>query len=122
MGRLFALACGRAGADVIIHHGHSPKEAESVKEEIASFGPRAWVLASDLSQPESGTQLIDRASELSPLYGLVNSASIFEPLTVHDTSLDDWNQVLGSCIRAEHHRQRVGVGSNSSASGESVSE
>ena len=92
VGRMFALACGRAGANVIVHHGHSPQEAESVKEEIASLGPRAWVLASDLSYPESGSQLIERANELSPLYGLVNSASIFEPLTVHDTSLDDWNR------------------------------
>lgn len=100
VGRLFALACGRAGANVIIHHGHSPNEAESVKEEIASFGPRAWVLASDLSHPESVSQLIDRANELSPLYGLVNSASIFESLTVHDTTLDDWNRHLAINLTA----------------------
>ncbi|MCL4274036.1 MAG: SDR family oxidoreductase [Anaerolineales bacterium] len=92
VGRLLALACGRAGANVIIHHGHSPAEAESVRDEIASFGPQAWVLTADFSNPKSASQLIERASELSPLYGLVNSASIFEPLTVHDTSLDDWQR------------------------------
>lgn len=92
VGRLLALACGRAGANVIIHHGHSPAEAESVRDEIASFGPQAWVLTADFFNPESALQLIKRASELSPLYGLVNSASIFEPLTVHDTSLDDWQR------------------------------
>ncbi|MDP1546747.1 MAG: SDR family oxidoreductase [Anaerolineales bacterium] len=94
VGRLFALACGRAGADVIIHHGHSPAEAESVKDEIASLGRRAWVLAADLSHADKVSQLIERANEFSPLYGLVNSASIFEPLSLQDTSLDDWHRHL----------------------------
>jgi NAD(P)-dependent dehydrogenase (short-subunit alcohol dehydrogenase family) len=100
VGRIFALACGRAGANVIIHHGHSPADAESLRNEIASFGPQAWVLAADLSQPESASQLIERASELSPLYGLVNSAAIFESLTLHDTTLDDWNRHLAINLTA----------------------
>lgn len=100
LGRLFALACGRAGANVIIHHGHSPAEAESVRDEIASLGARAWVLAADFDHTESASQLFERASELSPLYGLVNSASIFEPLSVHDTSLDDWNRHLNINLTA----------------------
>lgn len=100
VGRLFALACGRAGANVIIHHGHSPAEAQTLRDEIASLGPRAWVLAADLSQPESVLQLLDEASALSPLYGLVNSASIFESLTVHDTTLDDWDRHLAINLTA----------------------
>lgn len=100
VGRIFALACGHAGANVIIHHGHSPADAESLRDEIASFGPQAWVLAADLSQPESASQLIERASELSPLYGLVNSAAIFESLTIHDTTLDDWNRHLAINLTA----------------------
>jgi len=94
LGRLFALACGRAGADLILHHGHSPAEAESLRDEIASLGCQAWILTADFSHPENTSQLIERAHELSPLYGLVNSASIFEALTVHDTTLDDWNRHL----------------------------
>lgn len=100
VGRLFALACGRAGADVILHHGHSPAEAEAVKEEIASFGVRVWVLAADFSHPENVSQLIDQANALSPLYGLVNSAAIFEPLSMQETSLDDWNRHLNINLTA----------------------
>lgn len=92
VGRLFALACGRAGADVILHHGHSPAEAESLRDELASLGRQAWVITADFSHPESVSQLIDQANVLSPLYGLVNSASIFEPLSMQETSLDDWNR------------------------------
>ena len=100
LGRLFALACGRAGADLILHHGHSPTEAESLRDEIASLGRRAWVLAADFSHPESASHLIERANELSPLYGLVNSASIFEPLSIHDTSLEAWNNHLNINLTA----------------------
>ena len=100
LGRIFALACGRAGADLVLHHGHSPAEAESLRDEIASLGRRAWVLAADFSRPESASQLIERANELSPLYGLVNSASIFEPLSVHDTTIDDWNNHLNINLTA----------------------
>jgi pteridine reductase len=100
VGRIFALACGRAGANVIIHHGHSPQEAEEVRDEIASLGPRAWVLAADLSHADEVSQLIARANELSPLYGLVNSASIFEPLSISDTTLNDWNRHLSINLTA----------------------
>ena len=100
LGRIFALACGHAGADIILHHGHSPAEAESLRDEIASLGRRAWVLATDFSHPENASQLIERANELSPLYGLVNSASIFEPLSVHDTTIDDWNNHLNINLTA----------------------
>lgn len=100
LGRLFALACGRVGADLILHHGHSSAEAESVQKELVSLGRRASVLAADFSHPESALQLIERANEISPLYGLVNSASIFEALTVHDTTLDDWNRHLNVNLTA----------------------
>ncbi len=92
VGRILALACGRAGADVLIHHGHSDAEALSAQKEIASFGRRAWSLAADLSNADEVSRLISRANEFGPLYGLVNSAAIFEPLTFQDTTLDDWER------------------------------
>lgn len=92
VGRLFALACAKAGADVIIHHAHSEEEAKQVKDEIESLRRKAHVLASDLGMPDSVSRLISQANEFSPLHGLVNSAAIFEPLSFRDTSLDDWQR------------------------------
>src|SRR5688572_23885724 len=92
VGKIFALACAKAGADVVIHHGHSPEEALEVKKEIASLGRSAWVLASDPANHKSVSQLISKADKLSPLYAIVNSASIFKPLSFKDTKLDDWNK------------------------------
>lgn len=92
VGKIFALACAHAGADVMIHHGHSPEEAQSLRDEIASLGRSAWVLTCDLSQPDAVSQLITQANEISPLYALVNSASIFEDLHFQQTSLEDWEK------------------------------
>lgn len=93
VGKIFALACARVGADVIIHHGHSPDEAQSLRDKItASFNVSAWVLTCDLSQPDAVSQLITQANEISPLYALVNSASIFENLSFQETSLEDWEK------------------------------
>ena len=92
LGRILALACGRAGADVIVHHGHSEEEALEAQKEIASIGRRSWVLASDLSNPDEASRLISQANELSLLYGLVNSAAVFESLTLENTTLRDWQR------------------------------
>ncbi len=37
VGKIAALASARAGADVVIHHGHSDVEAEEVRAEIISW-------------------------------------------------------------------------------------
>jgi NAD(P)-dependent dehydrogenase (short-subunit alcohol dehydrogenase family) len=94
VGRIFALGCAQAGADVIIHYGHSSEEAAQTRDEIEALGRRAWVLASDLSQPAEASQTISRANDFSPLYALVNSAAIFEPLSLAETTLSDWERHL----------------------------
>lgn len=100
VGRLFALACAQAGADVIIHYGHSEQEALDVQKEIASFGRRGWLLPSDLSNPDEVTGLISRANEFSPLYGLVNNAAIFESLSLENTTLADWQRHISINLTA----------------------
>jgi pteridine reductase len=100
VGRIFALACARAGADVIIHHGHSDQQALDVQKEIRSFGRQAWVLVSDLGNAEAASGLIDRANKISPLFALVNSAAIFEPLSFSETTLADWERHLAINLTA----------------------
>lgn len=100
VGRMLALACGRAGADIILHHGHSAREALQLQEEIASFGRRAWVLTADLSAREDVARLIAQAREFSPLYALVNSAAIFESLSLQDTTLANWERHMAINLTA----------------------
>jgi pteridine reductase len=100
VGRLFALGCAQAGADIIIHHGHSPEEAAETRDEIEAAGRRAWILASDLDKPAEVSKLVSRANELSPLYALVNSAAIFESHSLEKTTLTDWERHLAINLTA----------------------
>ena len=63
VGRIFALGCAQAGADIVIHHGHSPDEAQQTRDEIEGLERRAWILASDLSKPAEATTIISQANE-----------------------------------------------------------
>src|SRR5687768_10465770 len=90
VGKIFALACARAGADVVIHHGHSEEEAEKLRNEIVGLGRRAWVFQADLSDSSQAQGLIPRINESTHLNGLVNSAAIFESLSLETTSIEDW--------------------------------
>src|SRR6266508_3197430 len=92
VGKIFALACARAGANVVIHHGHSEEDAEKARQEIIRMGRRAWVFQADLSDASQAQSLIPRINESTPLHGLVNSAAIFESLSLENTSIEDWEK------------------------------
>jgi pteridine reductase len=94
LGRRFALACAKAGADVVVHHAHSDAEAEALSAEIQGFGRRAWIFKADLSDSSQAQSLIPQVNESTPLHFLVNSAAIFESLTFDATTLEDWKRHL----------------------------
>lgn len=94
IGRSLALTVARAGADVIIHYGSSQADAESAKVEIEALGRKAYLLSADFADADQAIDLMKRAREMGPLFALVNNASIFEPLTWENTSLEDWNRNL----------------------------
>nr|BAL52731.1 short-chain dehydrogenase/reductase [uncultured Chloroflexota bacterium] len=100
IGRWMALACARAGADVILHHGHSPAEAEALAQEIAAAGRRAWILQADLSDERQVLALAERLKDFEGLYALVNNAAIFEPLSFLETTLEDWHRHLTIILTA----------------------
>ncbi len=100
LGRAFALACARAGANVAIHHAHSQADAESLRVEITSLGKRAWIFQADLSDSTQTEELIRLVNKSTSLHFLVNSAAIFEPLSFNATTLTDWNGHLALNLTA----------------------
>lgn len=94
VGKIFALACARAGADVVIHHAHSDEDAESVRAEINELGQRAWIFKADLGDSSQAEGLIPLVNHSTTLHGLVNSAAIFESLTLETATIDDWQRHL----------------------------
>jgi NAD(P)-dependent dehydrogenase (short-subunit alcohol dehydrogenase family) len=102
IGRALALGSARAGADVVIHYCHSAEEAEGAKREIESMGRRAWTLQADFQEPAGIPKLLERAAGLAPLFGLVNSAAIFEAREFQDTSIGDWQRNLAVNLTAPY--------------------
>ena len=100
IGRIFALACARAGANVVIHHGHSDAEAEVLRDEINGLGRRAWIFKADLNDSPQVQNLVLQIGESTDLHGLINSAAIFEPLSLDQASLNDWQKHLSINLTA----------------------
>jgi NAD(P)-dependent dehydrogenase (short-subunit alcohol dehydrogenase family) len=117
LGRHFALTSAQAGANIILHHSHSPEEAQQTAEEIMKFGVDCKIISVDFSKPEIIQSEINKIFEEQPVYGLVNNAAIFEPVKFADTTLTQWQQHLNinltapfllSQLFAEHLGQNEG--------------
>jgi NAD(P)-dependent dehydrogenase (short-subunit alcohol dehydrogenase family) len=100
VGKIFALACARAGADVVVHHSNSEEEAQRARDEILALGRRVWVFQADFNDPSQAESLIPRINESTPLHGLVNSAAIFAALSLENTSIEDWETHLAINLTA----------------------
>ena len=100
IGRILALACARAGADVVIHHAHSDSDAESLRHEITGFGCRAWVFKADLDDSSQAQKLIPFINRSTPIHFLINNAAIFESYTFVSASIDDWERHIAINLTA----------------------
>jgi pteridine reductase len=88
------LTVAKLGADVIIHHAHSPEEAEGTFNEIIAIGRKAWIVEADFDRPEIIPEFMERVFTLSSVFALINNSAIFQPLSFSETSLTDWNNHL----------------------------
>lgn len=100
VGRSLALFLAQAGADVMIHHANSPKDAEETAEQITQLGRRAWVVQADFSDPREAESLLARAAAFSPLFAIVHNAAIFAPPGLENTTLEEWQQHMNINLTA----------------------
>ena len=100
LGRMFALACARAGADVIIHHAHSGPDAGALYSEIIGLHRRAWIFQSDLGDSFQAKKLIPLINRTTPIHFLINNAAIFESVTFDSTSLEAWDRHIALNLTA----------------------
>jgi pteridine reductase len=92
IGRSLALTAAHAGANIIIHHGHSPKLAAETLTEIQALGQDGHIISADLSDANQAADLLYRANAYGPIHALVNNAAIFEPIGLMETTLDEWQK------------------------------
>ena len=91
IGKEIALACALAGASIILHHGHSDDEAEDTAQRITHIGRKAAIIKADFSQPDEALKTItDKLIGVDNLYGLINNASLFEPISFSQTTRLQW--------------------------------
>ena len=101
LGRGIALGLARAGANVVVHHGHSPREADETVREIRGLGVEAFAVAADLSDPDAIAGLFGRMeAQAGALSVLVNSAASFQRQSLMDADVEAWDSVLDLNLRA----------------------
>lgn len=101
LGKGIALGLARAGASIVVHHGHSPDEAEDAAGEIQALGVDAFIVQADLSDPAAVDDLFDAiGSRCGRLDILVNSAASFEKQPILEAGVGDWDRVLDLNLRA----------------------
>ena len=100
IGRLLALACAKAGADIVIHHAHSDSDAKALLNEINRYGRQAWIYKADLSDSSQAQNLIHLINQSTPIHYLINNAAIFGSQTFETTSLEVWNDHLALNLTA----------------------
>src|SRR5260370_14740228 len=75
IGRALALAFAGRGATVIVHYGHSQREAEEIVRQIQIAGGQALLAQADLSHPEEAYRLVAQAhAMLGPIDVWINNA------------------------------------------------
>jgi NAD(P)-dependent dehydrogenase (short-subunit alcohol dehydrogenase family) len=101
LGRAFAEALANHGASVAVHFGISAKGAEEVVNHAQALGVEAVALQADLRHADQLADLVARAKvSLGKVDLLINNASIFEPLTLHETTHDAWERHMAINLTA----------------------
>lgn len=101
-GRAAALALGKAGAQVLVHHHNRTRRAETVVEEILAAGGKAQAISSDLTTREGPHDLAHRTHHIvgERLDILVLTAAPSKVTTLEETSVDDLDTALAMNVRA----------------------
>jgi NAD(P)-dependent dehydrogenase (short-subunit alcohol dehydrogenase family) len=94
IGRAISLFLANKGANIVLHYRNSAEAALQSKEEIEKIGVDCRLVQADLSKTDDAKGLIEQIENDQPLFGLVNSASIFKNLDINNTELSDWQQHL----------------------------
>jgi len=101
LGKAMALGLAGAGARVVVHYGHSADAARRTVAEIESLGTEALAVQADLLRPEAPSAVIGRAVErFGRVDVLVNSAAIYEPVSLPDTTELLWEQHFAINLKA----------------------
>ncbi|MCI0360938.1 MAG: SDR family oxidoreductase [Planctomycetaceae bacterium] len=95
LGRAMALACGDAGADVVLV-GRDAASLEKTAGEIRALGRQAWTIAADVSQPQECEAACEQAlREYGPIDILINNVGgRRQNVETDEMPLEMWQQLV----------------------------
>ncbi len=95
IGRVIALALGRAGADVVVNYNQSRREARQTALEIQKLGVQSLAIRADISKPGQVRAMFGAVSKrFHRLDLLVNNAGIFFAAKWDKLTEKDWDRIL----------------------------
>jgi len=102
VGAVMARALHSAGADLVLHYRSSAEEAAALARELNAQRPHsATTAAGDLLDAAAVQALAHTAvAAFGGLDILVNNASSFYPTPLGDIEEDDWNDLIGTNLKA----------------------
>jgi len=101
VGRVIALALGRAGMRVGVHYAGSEKGARDTADEIIGMGSEARTLPGDLMDPATAPRLVEHTAKVfGSLDVLVNSAAVMLRTPVGEVLVEDWDAMFALNLRA----------------------
>lgn len=100
LGRAFALAMARAGADVAITFLNSARDAQHTVIDVCGFGVRAVALRCDVRDQNSVRAAVqETVRELGGIDILVNNAANYETVEFEKITLKQWDEIFTSNTR-----------------------
>jgi len=101
VGRVIALALGKAGMRVGVHYARSERGAREVAEQIIANGSDARTLPGDLTDPATAPRLVEHAAKVfGGLDVLVNSAAVMMRTPIGEVLVEDWDAMFALNLRA----------------------
>jgi len=102
IGARIARTLHAEGMDIVVHYRHSASAAEALRDELQALRPDSvLLLQADLHQVAMLPRLIERVRDWrGGLDLLVNNASSFYPTPLDSASENQWDDLLGSNLKA----------------------
>jgi pteridine reductase len=102
IGATIAKQLHAQGVDLVIHYRQSAAAAEALRDELeADRADSLRLVQADLCQPDSHHRLVEAALAFrGRLDLLVNNASSFYPTPLAEASVEQWDDLIGSNLKA----------------------
>lgn len=94
IGKSIALYMAKNGYDIVVADLDSKGAAEAAKE-VRTLGRKSFAVTVNVTDEASVGNMVENAvKEMGSIDVLVNCAGITQPVTVLNTTLEDWNRII----------------------------